>query len=503
LKALLGSSNGEFFQNVEKYLTANDYGKNFPLFNIVSYINGTNNPLKCIVFEYDKTEKQPIFISLENGKQHQCHKKQIAEYKERLLLSNEFSAAQVGGEEIVRKNPKNRAEAKKRHDWEKFLAAENEEIKRAIEMAYLTDFRKNKPDGVFIHTTRFVYQINWYTDGTIDKYKVRLVFRGFSMVLNRDFFDVYAPVTQMISMKLFYFVILYYGFKNSIWDVKSAFLQADMDTDVWCTLPDGFSHDGCRYARVNRAIPGVKQGAYLWYRKFQLQLISDGFSQQEIEPCLFILWESHRKIILLIHVDNILVGTDHPEEWKKIISKWPFQCNEVHNSSILGLQCERISKHVVTFSQRNYIEELIKEFSMEEFPSLKIPLRNGIEKDYDPESMSKTNLPDLPFKSLNMKLYWIARSFRVHILYACNFFARFSHCYNEKLYKEMLNVILYLKGTIDWKLTFQVDPDVTMALNFACDADLAMSRDRRSTYGSVGWAGGRLPNLRTKFNNKN
>ena len=53
----------------------------------------------------------------------------------------------------------------------------------------------------------------------------------------------------------------------------------------------------------------------------------------------------------------------------------------------------------------------------------------------------------------------------------------------------MLNVILYLKGTIDWKLTFQVDPDVTMALNFACDADLAMSRDRRSTYGSVGWAG--------------
>ena len=63
--------------------------------------------------------------------------------------------------------------------------------------------------------------------------------------------------------------------------------------------------------------------------------------------------------------------------------------------------------------------------------------------------MSKDIDPNIPYRRLNMKLYWIARCFRVHILYACNFFARFSQCYNQDIFDEMLKVVLYLKKTID------------------------------------------------------
>ena len=58
------------------------------------------------------------------------------------------------------------------------------------------------------------------------------------MVAERDYFDTYAPVTQIISMKMFYFVAIYYKLETAVYDIKSAFLNAQMDTDVWCALPD-------------------------------------------------------------------------------------------------------------------------------------------------------------------------------------------------------------------------------------------------------------------------
>ena len=158
--------------------------------------------------------------------------------------------------------PKNREDARKRHDWPKFEAAEREEIKRFMDMDYLVDFRKELDDklkNVYIHTTRFVYQIKIFQDGTLDKYKVRFVFRGFTQIYFRDFIEIYAPVTQIGSIKLFFYCCLYYQLDHYVVDIKSAYLNADIDKELWCKLPEGFSVNGCKYARVNRAIPGVKQ----------------------------------------------------------------------------------------------------------------------------------------------------------------------------------------------------------------------------------------------------
>ena len=490
LENVLTSEKGKYFDDVWTYLINNDFGENFPIFSTCTHVHGIKNPTNCILFEYDKTDVNPFSVAFGNGKIQCCKRSNILEIKDKNILSTFLSQSQMGGDMIDKKCPKNRSEARKRHDWPSFEAAEKEELKRAVEFTYLTDFTNEKPTGCFVHTTRFVYQIAFYTDGTLNKYKVRLIFRGFTMEFNRDYFDTYAPVTQIISMKLFFYICLYYGLKTGCYDVKSAFLQADMDTEVWCSLPDGFTYDGCRYARVNRAIPGVKQGAYLWFRKFVKTLLADKFKQADVEPCLFIYWdENDTRIFLLIHVDNVIVGTNNEDAWKKMIAKWDFQIDPVDNVSILGLHVERISKYKISFSQENYIKELIMEFGLQDLPSAHIPIRAGIEADYDPSTMSRTIDPAIPYRRLNMKLYWIARCFRVHILYACNFFSRFSHCYDEKLFKEMLKVVLYLKGTIEWKLIFKVDPSVPPDITFACDADFANAKDRRSTFGSLGWVG--------------
>ena len=177
------------------------------------------------------------------------------------------------------------------------------------------------------------------------------------------------------------------------------------------------------------------------------------------------------------------------KQFEALTKTWDFEISRVSTYSVLGLQVNRIGKHEIHFSQENYIEELIKEFNCQDLPAVFVPLRNGIEKDYNPENMSKDVDPSIPYRRLNMKLYWIARCYRVHIMYACNFFARFGNCYNEDLYKEMLKTVLYLKGTIKWKLIFKVNPNVVPDIVFSIDAGFSVMADRKSTQGVFGWVG--------------
>ena len=109
---------------------------------------------------------------------------------------------------------------------------------------------------------------------------------------------------------------------------------------------------------------------------------------------------------MLIHVDNVLLACNDMGWWKELIASWDFQVDRVHDKSILGLHIERTSLTSVSFSQENYISDLITEYGLENKPIVHVPLRKGIEQDFVPERMSKDIDPNIPYRRLNMKLYW-------------------------------------------------------------------------------------------------
>ena len=85
---------------------------------------------------------------------------------------------------------------------------------------------------------KLVYQLQLLSDGTLWKYKVRYIVRGFSFIFNRDYFATYAPVTQITSIKLFLIVCLYYNLPYFTIDVKAAYLNSTLDVDIWCKMPE-------------------------------------------------------------------------------------------------------------------------------------------------------------------------------------------------------------------------------------------------------------------------
>ena len=93
----------------------------------------------------------------------------------------------------------------------------------------------NKPLG-----SKWIFKRKMKADGTIDKYKARLVVKGFKQKEGLDYFDTYSPVTRITSIRMLIVLAAVYGLKIHQMDVKTAFLNGDLEEKIYMEQPEGF-----------------------------------------------------------------------------------------------------------------------------------------------------------------------------------------------------------------------------------------------------------------------
>ena len=101
-------------------------------------------------------------------------------------------------------------------------------------------------------------------------------------------------------------------------DVKNAFLNGELDEEIYMNQPLGFELKGqkCKVCKLKRSIYGLKRASRQWNLKFHQAMLKEGFTMMEEDHCVYIKRSNIGFIILSLYVEDILiVGND-----KKLIN---------------------------------------------------------------------------------------------------------------------------------------------------------------------------------------
>ena len=96
------------------------------------------------------------------------------------------------------------------------------------------------PPGKKAIPLKWIFKVKRDAKGVFEKYKARIVVRGFSQIVGLDFNETFAPVVRIESIR----IILALAATNDLHilhvDCKNAFLHSKRDVELYVSQPEGF-----------------------------------------------------------------------------------------------------------------------------------------------------------------------------------------------------------------------------------------------------------------------
>ena len=260
---------------------------------------------------------------------------------------------------LYQTEPKKIEEALKDADW---VTAMQEEI---------NEFERNevwklvpRPKNISVVGTKWVFRNKTDSDGIITRNKARLVAKGYSQQEGIDYDETYAPVARLEAIRIFLAYAAHMKFKVFQMDVKSAFLNGELEEEVYVEQPPGFVDP--RYPdyvyRLDKALYGLKQAPRAWYETLAQFLIESGFTRGTIDKTLFYLKNGKDLLLVQIYVDDIIFGSTNDKLCKKFskLMQSRYQMSMMGEMSyFLGLQVKQTDDGIF-INQSKYTKNLLK-----------------------------------------------------------------------------------------------------------------------------------------------
>ena len=385
--------------------------------------------------------------------------------------------------EAMQRPPEERAH------WHK---AASEEIQALIENG--TFELVQLPPGRKAIGSRWVFKVKRNADGSIERYKGRLVAQGFSQRPGFDFTETFAPTPKWAALRAILALAALEDLHLESVDISSAFLNGTLEEEVYMRQPEGFVEKGKDWVwRLLKSLYGLKQAGRCWHKKLNEVLEVMGFKRIVCEHSIWIYGKGDTRIIIPVFIDDMTIAGKSLEDVNQVKEqlKSHFKLRDLGPTTwLLGVEIIRNhSEHSLSLSQRQYTISLLERFNMSDCNPVSTPIDPGLKLS---ASMSPSTAKDIeemhsiPYLQAVGSLMYLATATRPDIAYAVGVLARFNKNPGMQHWKAVKHLFRYLKGTLDYKLTYAPDPNSTELFTTYTDADHGGNPDNgRSTGGYV------------------
>ncbi|RVX06405.1 Retrovirus-related Pol polyprotein from transposon TNT 1-94 [Vitis vinifera] len=228
---------------------------------------------------------------------------------------------------------------------------------------------------------KWVYSVKVRSDGSLDRYKARLVALGNNQEYGVNYEETFAPVAKMTTVRTILALAASSDWPLHQMDVKNAFLHGDLKECIYMKPPPGlFPSPTSHVCKLRRSLYGLKQAPRAWFEKFRTTLLQFSFRQSKYDTSLF-LWKSDMGIVvLLVYVDDIVItGSDSAllGQLKTHLSE-SFHMKDLGPLTyFLGLEVHH-SPSGISLNQHKYASDLVATAGLQGATSVDTPMELNV-----------------------------------------------------------------------------------------------------------------------------
>eukprot|EP00253_Pinus_taeda_P014253 PITA_14253 len=294
--------------------------------------------------------------------------------------------------------------------------------------------------------TKWIFKNKLNENGEVIRIKAKLVCKGYAQQEGIDFEETFSLVARLEAIRMFLALSSFQKFKLFQMDVKSAFLNGDLEEEVYIEQPYGFilGNDPKLVCRLKKALYGLKQAP----RACNEEAMSQNFA---------LVMQKEFKMSLLGEL-----------------------------TYFLGLQIQQ-NEGSIFLSQTNYLKQILKKYGMEDSKPVCTPMVTGCSLSENDESVA---VHQPTYRSVIGSLLYLIGT-RLDIMHAVGMVGRFQANPKETHLQAVKRIFKYLQGTQNYGLWYPRDTYLT--LHAYTYADWAGSvDDKKRTSGGAFFMGSTL-----------
>ena len=326
----------------------------------------------------------------------------------------------------------------------------------------------SRPHGKKVIGSKWVLRIKTDAAGNIDKYKARVVAKGYRQMEGVDYDETFAPTVRFESIRALIAMGVAEGWSFDQMDVSTAFLYADLEEETFVEIPEGVTGVEGMVWRLLKCLYGLKQSPRMWNLTIDKVLEEIGFVRFKTDHGVYVFGEGDARVFIALYVDDLLMLWKKREALDSVKKRLQerFEMKDLGTATfLLGIELRRQGAGDLLLVQQKYALEVVQRFGLVDCKTVSTPFEPGslLGLEGCPTSSEERDaMEGIPYRSLVGSLMYLAVCTRPDLAMGVSTLSRFCQDPGMVHWEAAKRLLRYVKGSSGDGLLYICGEDVAL-----------------------------------------